>query len=89
MQPKLLRKIGRQSGEPAIIVIETVLLWLIFLAANGAATILLIIVLMRHPSLASLLPSGSIDGLMMVVGWIVGVICGFAGGVGWMDHLRP
>jgi hypothetical protein len=23
------------------------------------------------------------------VGWLVGVVVGFAGGVGWMYHLRP
>jgi hypothetical protein len=61
----------RQSGEP-IIAIERVLLWLI-LTANGAATIFLIVVLLRHPSPASLVPSGLIDGLMLVVGWIAGV----------------
>ena len=40
-----------RSGEP-IIAIERVLLWLT-LAANGAATIFLIVVLLRHPSPAS------------------------------------
>ena len=54
----------RQSGEP-IIAIERVLLWLI-LSANGAATIFLIAVLLRHPAPASLVPSGLIDGLMWV-----------------------
>ena len=81
------REMQRQSGEP-IIAIERVLLWLV-LTANGAATIFLIVVLLRHPSPASLVPSGLIDGLMLVVGWIAGVICGFAGGVGWMYRLRP
>src|SRR5262249_5552829 len=51
----------RQSGEP-IVAIERVLVWLI-LTANGAATIFLIVVLLRHPSPASLVPSGLIDGL--------------------------
>jgi hypothetical protein len=89
MQPKLLPKLlGRQSGEPGIIGIERLLLWLI-LAANGAATTFLIIVLVQHPPPASLLPSGPVDAVMMVVGWIAGVVCGFAGGVGWMYHLRP
>ena len=84
--PKMQRR--SDGGEPSIFAIERVLLWLI-LSANGAATIFLIVVLLRHPAPASLVPSGLIDGLMLVVGWIAGVICGFAGGVGWMYHLRP
>src|SRR5262249_30067361 len=63
-------------GEPSIFAIERVLLWLI-LSANGAATIFLIVVLLRNPAPASLVPSGLIDGLMLVVGWIAGGICGF------------
>ena len=84
------QKMQRRSdgGEPSIFAIERVLLWLI-LSANGAATIFLIAVLLRHPAPASLVPSGLFDGLMLVVGWIAGVICGFAGGVGWMYHPRP
>ena len=77
-----------KEASPPIFAIERVLLWLI-LAANGAATIFLIVVLLRHPAPVSLVPSGLIDGLMLVVGWIAGVVCGFAGGVGWMYHLRP
>jgi len=78
----------RSGAEPPIFAIERVLLWLI-LSANGAATIFLIVVLLRNPTPASLVPSGLIDGLMLVVGWIAGVICGFAGGVGWIYQLRP
>jgi hypothetical protein len=82
------QKMERHSDEPATSMIERMMLWLI-LTANGAATIFLIVVLLRNPAPASLVPSGLIDGLMLVVGWSAGVICGFAGGVGWMYHIRP
>ena len=52
----------RSGAEPPIFAIERVLLWLI-LSANGAATIFLIVVLLRNPTPASLVPSGLIDGL--------------------------
>ena len=43
----------------------------------GALAILLVVVLMRYPSPA------------LGVGWILGVVCGFGAGLGWMYHLQP
>jgi hypothetical protein len=50
--PFRAQKMQRRSdgGEPSIFAIERVLLWLI-LPANGAATIFLIVVLLRHPAM--------------------------------------